>query len=104
VERRRGTRLGVDEVLVCTHDDADACACRKPKPGLLVAAARATNVDLRASIMVGDRWRDVEAGRAAGCGTVFVDHRYDERRPAVGDVDVVAGSLADAVPWILARR
>lgn len=97
-------RLPIDEVRLCPHEDADGCACRKPKPGLLLAAARAANIDLAASVMVGDRWRDVEAGRAAGCRTVFVDHGYDERRPAEVDVDAVAPSLADAVPWILARR
>jgi D-glycero-D-manno-heptose 1,7-bisphosphate phosphatase len=48
--------------------------------------------------MVGDRWRDVEAGRRAGCRTVFIDRRYLERSPE--DVDVVTTSLADAVSWI----
>jgi len=81
------------------HDDADACACRKPRPGMLVDSARRHEVALEASVMVGDRWRDVEAGKAAGCRTVFVDHGYDERQP-VGP-DAVVTSLAAAVPVIL---
>jgi len=91
-------RLALDDVRVCPHDDADDCPCRKPRPGLLCAAAREWHVDLAASVMVGDRWRDIEAGRAAGCRTVFIDYGYAERRP--GGEDVVVASLIDAVPWI----
>ena len=55
-----------------------------------------------ASVMVGDRWRDVEAGRAAGCGvTILVDYGYDEAVPHEPDARV--GSLAEAVDWLLAR-
>ena len=57
--------LPLDEVVVCPHDDADGCACRKPKPGMLLDAAERVGIDLDASFMVGDRWRDVEAGRSA---------------------------------------
>ena len=52
-----------------------------PKPGLLLEAARDWNIDLAASFIVGDRWRDVEAGHRAGCQTIFVDYDYRERRP-----------------------
>lgn len=84
----------VDDIKVCPHLDSDGCACRKPKPGMLMEAAREWNIDLGASIMVGDRWRDVEAGQAAGCKTIFVDHGYLERKPA--RPDGVVASLADA--------
>ncbi len=94
-------RLGLDEVRACYHDDRDGCACRKPSPGMLLDSARAGGLDLHRSVMVGDRWRDVEAGRRAGCRTVFVDHQYDERRPAGPDLTV--RSLAEAVPWILSE-
>src|SRR5205085_935468 len=67
------SRLELDDVRVCPHDDGDGCACRKPAPGLLVDAARDWNISLEASVMVGDRWRDVESGRRAGCKTVFID-------------------------------
>ncbi len=93
-------RLGLDEVCVCPHDDADECECRKPKPGLLLTAARRWNVDLPTSFMVGDRWRDVEAGRAAGCRTVFLDYGYAERRPE--KPDIATTSLAAAVPDLIA--
>lgn len=93
--------LPIDEFRVCFHDDADCCSCRKPKPGLLEAAAREGGLCLKSSFMVGDRWRDIEAGRSAGCKTVFVDWGYDERRPEQPDVTVK--SLPDAVDWILSH-
>lgn len=93
-------RLGLDDVLTCPHDDADGCGCRKPLPGLILEAARRWNVALGESVMVGDRWRDVDAGRSAGCRTVLLDRDYDER-PAAG-ADLVTGTLRDAVPWIVA--
>lgn len=74
-------RLPLDEVRACYHDDADGCGCRKPEPGLLCAAAEAWGIDLGASFMVGDRWRDVEAGRRAGCTTVLVEGAPAEPQP-----------------------
>jgi len=93
--------LPLDDILVCYHDDADHCLCRKPEPGLLLQAAKDWNIDLSASYMVGDRWKDIEAGRRAGCITVFIDHAYEERRPDNPDYRV--GSLAEAAAWILRR-
>jgi D-glycero-D-manno-heptose 1,7-bisphosphate phosphatase len=92
-------RLGLDDVLVCPHDDADGCPCRKPQPGLLLDAASRWNVGLGGSVMVGDRWRDVEAGRRAGCSTVLVRRDYDER--AATGANHVVDDLREAVPWIL---
>jgi D-glycero-D-manno-heptose 1,7-bisphosphate phosphatase len=89
--------LGLDDIRVCPHDDADGCECRKPKPGLLLRAPR---YDMAGSVMIGDRWRDIEAGRAAGCGvTILVDYGYDEAAPRQPDARV--GSLAEAVDWLL---
>jgi D-glycero-D-manno-heptose 1,7-bisphosphate phosphatase len=93
-------RLPLDGVLCCFHDDADACDCRKPAPGLLLEAARSRDIDLRRSFMVGDRWRDTEAGEAAGCTTIYIDHGYSERRPTRFGARVA--SLAEAAAWILA--
>lgn len=98
VELRR--RLPLDDVRVCPHDDADGCDCRKPAPGLLVEGARSWNIDLKQSVMVGDRWRDVEAGRRAGCAVVLVKRDYPEER-APDRADLVVASLQEAVPWIL---
>ena len=78
------SRLGLDGIYVCYHDDADGCLCRKPKPGLLLQAAADFEIDLEKSYMVGDRWRDIDAGVSARCTTIFVDYRYSEslnRRP-----------------------
>jgi len=95
-----GSSVAVDEFVVCPHDDADGCNCRKPAPGMLTAAAGRLNIDLRRSFMVGDRWRDVEAGQRAGCRTVFIDRGYAERKPETPDV--VVGELLEAVPFLLA--
>lgn len=92
--------LPVDEIRVCFHDSTDGCTCRKPKPGLLLAARDAHDIDMTRSFMVGDRWRDMEAGVSAGVRAVFIDYGYDERRPATPP-DFVCGSLAEAASWIL---
>jgi D-glycero-D-manno-heptose 1,7-bisphosphate phosphatase len=101
IHAQLASTLPIDEFRVCAHDDGDACSCRKPKPGLLEDAARAAGIDLAASFMVGDRWRDIEAGRAAGCRTIFIDYHYDEPRPR--DPDVIVQSFPDAVDWILGK-
>lgn len=95
------TCLRLDAVLVCPHDDADRCICRKPKPGLLLAAAKAFDVDMSKSFMVGDRWRDIQAGRSAGCATVWIDRKYSECAPTVPDF--TADSLQAAANWICSR-
>ena len=92
-------RLGLAAIRVCPHDDGDGCACRKPRPGLLLDAAVDFDIDLVSSIMVGDRWSDIEAGKRAGCRTVFIDHGYAEKRP--GEMDFACAGLPEALPWIL---
>jgi histidinol-phosphate phosphatase family protein len=95
--------LRVDDIFVCWHDDRDGCPCRKPKPGLLFAAQLKHGIDLGRSFMVGDRWRDMEAGHRAGCRTIFIDYHYNERRPAVAPA-ASAKSLREATDWILAHE
>jgi D-glycero-D-manno-heptose 1,7-bisphosphate phosphatase len=97
---RLAAALPVDLITSCIHEAKDACACRKPKPGMLLAAAEQLNIDLSASIMVGDRASDIEAGCAAGCRTVFIDLGYDEPRPA--QCDFMVRSLGEAVDAVLA--
>jgi D-glycero-D-manno-heptose 1,7-bisphosphate phosphatase len=92
-------RLPLDDVAVCFHDDADGCDCRKPQPGLLLAAAERWKVDLVTSFLVGDRWRDVEAARRAGCRAIFVDRGYAE--PIVSEPDATVRNLEEAAEWIL---
>jgi D-glycero-D-manno-heptose 1,7-bisphosphate phosphatase len=89
------SRLPLDDVYVCYHGDADACACRKPKPGMLLDAARKWSLDLPASFMIGDRWRDIEAGRRAGCRTVWV-HAEEYCEPPAQDPHWVVRSLLQA--------
>ena len=89
---------GVDAIYTCPHTDADACSCRKPEPGLLRRAADDLGIGLGASFLVGDRWRDIDAGRAAGCTTILVEGAESEgARP-----DARAAGLAEAVTIILA--
>lgn len=92
--------LPVDEIRVCYHDDGDGCECRKPKPGLLIEAAREQGIDLAESFLIGDRWRDVEAGAAAGCRTVQIDRGYREQAPS-REPDARVSSLSEAVEWII---
>ena len=91
--------LPLDDFLICPHDDRDGCPCRKPAPGLILAAQRRYGIDLARSFLIGDRWRDIDAGRAAGCRTIFLDQHYRERGPSAPP-DARAGSLAEAVDWI----
>jgi D-glycero-D-manno-heptose 1,7-bisphosphate phosphatase len=91
--------LPVLDVLTCFHDTADGCGCRKPKPGLLLEAARRWDLDLARSFLVGDRWSDVAAAQAAGCRAVLVETLYSGRercRP-----DYCATGLAVAADWII---
>lgn len=90
--------LELDDVRVCWHDDEDGCACRKPQPGLLFAAAVDLGLDLSRSFMIGDRWRDVGAGRRAGCRTILVD-QVEEGREL--EPDHRSSSLLGAVRWVL---
>jgi D-glycero-D-manno-heptose 1,7-bisphosphate phosphatase len=73
-------RLPIDRVEVCYHSGKGRsnCDCRKPKPGMLLHAAKELDIDLAQSWMVGDRWRDIDCGHAAGCRTIFIDRGYAE--------------------------
>lgn len=73
--------LPIDEFRTCYHDNSDGCNCRKPLPGALIAVANAHRINLTFSYMVGDRWSDIEAGKRAGCKTIFLDYGYDEKQP-----------------------
>ena len=96
---RLRARVPVDAIEVCPHGQHDECACRKPKPGLLVGAAQRLSIDLEQSFLVGDRWKDIVAGREVGCYTVFVDRGYQEAKPV--EADAVARSLPEATRVIL---
>jgi D-glycero-D-manno-heptose 1,7-bisphosphate phosphatase len=96
-------KLPIDDFFICYHDDPDACGCRKPAPGLLHEAEAKYGLDLQGSYLIGDRWRDIDAGSTAGCRTVFIDYGYKERGPAALP-DFTSSSLDEAVDWILRQE
>jgi D-glycero-D-manno-heptose 1,7-bisphosphate phosphatase len=91
-----------DAIEVCPHRQDEGCPCRKPKPGMIKAAARRLAIDLSASIMIGDRWSDIVAGRAAGCYTVLIHRQYGEAVEV--NPDETVKHLPAAVDAILSRR
>jgi D-glycero-D-manno-heptose 1,7-bisphosphate phosphatase len=93
------TQMAVDDIYVCPHGKNDGCACHKPLPGMLTAAAREWRVDLEQSFVIGDRWRDIDAGRAVGCFTVLLERPYS----ACTTANVAVADLASAVDLVLDR-
>jgi D-glycero-D-manno-heptose 1,7-bisphosphate phosphatase len=95
-------QLPIDRVEVCYHpgQGTSDCDCRKPKPGMLLRAARELSIDLAQSWMVGDRWRDIDCGHAAGCRTIFIDRGYTEALKQQPDFS--AKNLLEAAEIILA--
>jgi D-glycero-D-manno-heptose 1,7-bisphosphate phosphatase len=100
MHRRLAAALPVDAIMTCFHTRQDHCDCRKPAPGMILAAAREFNIDLARSFMIGDRASDIEAGAAAGCRTVFIDLGYVvEETPE--HTNFTTTSLNGAITWIL---
>ncbi|HEY3068088.1 MAG TPA: HAD-IIIA family hydrolase [Methylomirabilota bacterium] len=97
-ERLRST-VPVEDIFVCVHADDGLCECRKPKPGMLREAAAKWAVDLGRSFVVGDRWRDIDAGRAVGSYTILLERPYSE----CGVADARVTDLGAAVDVVLAR-
>lgn len=91
--------MPIDGVMMCPHRQNEGCDCRKPKPGMLLRAAKKWKIDLKKSFMVGDRWGDVVAGQAAGCYTLFINRGYKE--PRLATPDNTAKSLISATRLIL---
>lgn len=86
--------LNLDDIFACYHDDKDLCDCRKPKSGMLLDASKKHNIDLSKSFIIGDRWRDVEAGKNAGCKTIFIDFKYQEKLKSKPDYTIT--NIADS--------
>jgi D-glycero-D-manno-heptose 1,7-bisphosphate phosphatase len=91
----------VDDIRVCPHDSTDHCRCRKPLPGMILDAAREFGIALQSSYLVGDRWRDVDAGVAAGVKTIFIDYGYAEQLKA--EPWQIVSTFVEAVTRILAH-
>jgi D-glycero-D-manno-heptose 1,7-bisphosphate phosphatase len=103
---RRGARI--DGVYYCPHRPDEGCACRKPKPGLLLQAAKDWRIDLAASVMIGDAATDVQAAQSAGCRSILIDSGPVSTAPGVISLaelrfePIVVPDLAQ-VPQLVAR-
>lgn len=75
------SQVNFDDIFVCYHGQREECNCRKPKIGLFLQAKEKHNIDLEKSYMIGDRWKDIVAGKNAGCTTIFIDYNYNEIKP-----------------------
>lgn len=103
IHAKMGAALPLDRIEVCYDAGAahgQPSDFRKPSPGMLLRSAQELGIDLRQSWMVGDRWRDIDCGAAAGCRTVFIDLDYDETLRAAPDFR--AKNLSDAAEIIIA--
>ena len=98
IHKRLKEVLPFDDISVC-YEDGDDCPRRKPNPGMIFEAADRYDIDLKNSFMVGDRWRDIEAGHRAGCRTIFIDYGYKESLTVRPHKTVK--SLIESVEWIL---
>jgi len=92
--------LPLDDFFVCAHDDSDHCDCRKPLPGLLLSAAEKYDIDMPRSFMVGDRWRDVDAGPAPAVRRSGSTTATAKKRSAT-ESSVTVDSIRAAADWIL---
>lgn len=90
--------LPIDRIEVCPHDDKDNCFCRKPKPGLILQAAQKLNIELSKSYVIGDNWKDIKAGKAAGCKTFLIRSEYNKDYKE--DYDFEISNLKEAVEII----
>jgi D-glycero-D-manno-heptose 1,7-bisphosphate phosphatase len=97
--QRIAQELPVSGIYSCFHDDAHDCLCRKPKPGLLHQGGEQFDIDYARSFMIGDRWKDIEAGRAAGCRTIYLRHAHDSEPAHEPDYEIRRLSeLLDIIP------
>jgi D-glycero-D-manno-heptose 1,7-bisphosphate phosphatase len=99
IHDRLRTALPLLDILACYHDSRDDCLCRKPRPGMILEAARRWALDLQGSFLVGDRWSDIVAGQTAGCWTALVETPYSGRNRCAPDRCVA--DLTEAADSIL---
>ena len=94
--------LPIDHIEVCYHTASDNCACRKPKPGMLLNAINKFNINLEKSFMIGDRFSDVEAGKQLNLITFFINHHYQEL--LITKPDYICKDLLACVEIILSKK
>jgi D-glycero-D-manno-heptose 1,7-bisphosphate phosphatase len=100
INQKLSRQLPLLDAFTCYHDASDGCECRKPKAGLLFAAARKWSLDLERGFMIGDRWSDVVAAQSAGCRGVLIDTPFSQADRC--SPDYRTKEIAEAVDWILA--
>lgn len=104
-EKLRMAVPALDAIEVCYHAGrrhGEPCDCRKPKPGMIVRAAASHGIDLPGSFLIGDRWRDVDCAKAAGCRAIFIDHGYNE--PLREKPEFTVTTFGEAVALVLQNR
>ena len=95
-------QLPLDDIFVCWHGQDGECECRKPLPGMLIQAAEKYGIDFQQSYLIGDRWKDIDAGKTAGCETIFLDYHYNELLRS--KPDFTATSTRKASEWIVSQN
>jgi len=88
--------LPITEIRVCPHDDYHNCNCRKPKPGMIFELSKKWKIDLEESFLIGDNWKDIEAGKSAGLTCIIIDMAYNKSV----DADYRAEKIEKAVELI----
>lgn len=81
INKKIKNKIKIKEILVCKHDQKHKCSFRKPGIGMILYLKNKYNLDVKNSILIGDRWKDILAGFKSGCKTIFLDYKYDEKRP-----------------------
>ena len=89
-------RLPIKEILICPHDNHHYCNCRKPKPGMIFELSKKYDIDINKSFLIGDNWKDTEAGQKAGCKTIILNKKYNQ----IVDADYRTENLITAVKLI----
>ena len=97
MHRQLRTAVPVDDILFCPHHRSEGCRCYKPALGMIEDAVARWNIDLATSYVVGDRWRDVDAGRAVGCYSILIERPYSNATWASARV----ATLTEAVDAVL---
>ncbi|UCE66943.1 MAG: HAD family hydrolase [Candidatus Zixiibacteriota bacterium] len=97
-----GKGIFIDAFLFCPHGPEDECACRKPRPGMILEAAKKLNIDLKKSWIIGDKSSDIEAGKASGIRTVLVKTGYGGSEPGASNAnpDFTASDIGEAIEYI----
>ena len=94
-------QLPLDDIYVCWHGQDGECECRKPSSGMLVQAEKKYGIDFKQSYLIGDRWKDIDAGKSAGCKTIFIDYQYNELLRS--QPDYTTTSTIRASKWIISQ-